>query len=152
KLANLFSFLNKVLEQSLIIIGAVAGVVLNVLSFISSLPAPVQTFIAQMVALGVVMTPVILFFARFITSLLALGPVFKLAKGLFTSLGGQLLRFGVIALQVATKVGSLLLRLAAQALLAGARIALSFIVAMGPIGWVIAIIVGLVALVILNFD
>lgn len=40
----------------------------------------------------------------------------------------------------------------AQALLAAARMALAWFIALGPIGWVIALVVGLVALIIANWD
>ena len=40
----------------------------------------------------------------------------------------------------------------AQALLQGARIAAGWVLAMGPIGWIIAAVVGLVALIVANWD
>lgn len=151
-LANLFNYLNKVLAASFVIIGAIAGVIANVLNFVASLPQPVQDVIASFVAFGIVMTPVIMGLATFINSLIALGPVFGFVKAIFLSVGGVLGSFGSAVLKVAVQAGGFLLRLAAQALLAGARIALGFLIGMGPIGWVIAAVIGLVTIIVLNFD
>lgn len=151
-LQNFFVFTNRVLEATLKILASVAGVVLGVINAISGLPKPVQDFIAQAVALGIVLTPVILGLATFVNSVVALGPVLRFATSVFLGIGkaafGMLVVIGRVALQSA----AFLLRFAAQALVAGARVAASFLIATGPIGLIVAAIAGLVALVILNFN
>lgn len=49
-------------------------------------------------------------------------------------------------------IGQSIGRLAIQFLAGAARIAAAWFIAMGPVGWVIAIVVGLVALIIANWD
>jgi hypothetical protein len=59
------------------------------------------------------------------------------------------------AVQFAIQVGKMVARyafLAAQSMIHAARVAASWVVAMGPVGWVIATIVGLVAVVVANWD
>jgi len=58
---------------------------------------------------------------------------------------------GAMALQALRIVGSWVL-MGAQSLLQGARMAAAWVLAMGPVGWVIAAIVGLAAIVIANWD
>lgn len=55
------------------------------------------------------------------------------------------------AVQVARVVGSWVL-MGTQSLIQAARVAAAWVIAMGPIGWVIAAVVGLVALIIANWD
>lgn len=50
------------------------------------------------------------------------------------------------------RVGATWLLMGVQAMLQGARMAAAWVIAMGPIGWVIAAIVGLVALIYANWD
>lgn len=151
-LSNAFAFMNKVLQQVFVIVGAVAGVFFSVINYISTLPQPVQDAIASFVGLGIVLTPIIMFVAQFITSLMALGPVFELVGRLLGGAGQFILKFGSVVLRVVTQVGILLGRLALQAILAGGRIALGFLIAMGPIGWIIAAVVGLAIVIALNFE
>lgn len=59
--------------------------------------------------------------------------------------------FGTFVLNIgkgATKIIGFIVRLAVQFLLQAARMALAWFIAMGPVGWVIAIVIGLVALII----
>lgn len=72
--------------------------------------------------------------AIFAGGLIALTPVIIAAKTLFSGLGGAVLKLG------------------AKFLLAAGRMALSWIIAMGPVGWVIAGIIALVALIIWKWD
>lgn len=58
---------------------------------------------------------------------------------------------GVMALNAARVVGAWVL-MGAQSLLAAGRMALAWFIALGPIGWVIAAVIGLVAIVIANWD
>jgi phage-related minor tail protein len=53
--------------------------------------------------------------------------------------------------QVARVVGGWIL-MGAQSLIQAARMAAAWVIAMGPVGWIIALIVGLVALIIANWD
>lgn len=55
------------------------------------------------------------------------------------------------AVQVARVVGGWVL-MGAQAMIHAARMAAAWLIAMGPVGWVIAAVVGLVALIVANWD
>lgn len=59
------------------------------------------------------------------------------------------------AAQFAIQVGKMIAKyalLAAKSMIHAARVAASWVLAMGPVGWVIAIIVGLVAVIVANWD
>lgn len=86
-LQNFFRFANQVLSETLKIVGSIAGIVLAAINALSGLPQPVRDFVAQAVALGIVLTPVILGLATFINSIIALKPLLGFAAGLIRTIG-----------------------------------------------------------------
>ncbi|MFT4415326.1 phage tail protein [Fredinandcohnia humi] len=86
----------------------------------------------------------------------ALYPLITVAVTMFSGFGGLLVKLfpslGTVfsAFKLNLIVG--LKMVGKQALKQGARIALGFVTAMGPVGWVIATVVALVALIIANWD
>lgn len=59
---------------------------------------------------------------------------------------------GAQAAATAVRVVAGWVLMGAQSLLAAARMAAAWVIAMGPVGWIIALVVGLVALIIANWD
>lgn len=132
-LINIFTLMNQVMHQTLLVIGALAAVFVNVVDYIAQLPKPVQDATASMLALGIVMTPVIMFLARFATSLVALGPVLKFVGAKVGALGMLLIKLGAFIGRVAIQFGVLV----ARAVLASSRVVASWAVATGRMiaGW-----------------
>lgn len=71
------------------------------------------------------------------------------AAGRVAAAGGRMV---ASMAKASARVVAMWVRMAAKALIQAARMAVSWIIAMGPIGWVIAIIVAIVALIIANWD
>ncbi|MFE5852019.1 phage tail tape measure protein [Streptomyces sp. NPDC056500] len=65
--------------------------------------------------------------------------------------GGWIAQGAAAVAQGARVVGAWIL-MGAQALIQGARMAAAWVLAMGPVGWIIAAVVGLAALIFLNWD
>lgn len=127
QIAAIFQLLSTVAGKTALILGAIFRIGMKVAQWINSLPGPIRNLITTFLAWTVA--------TAFISNKLRiLGPVFKL-------LGKGIGKF-------AAKVVPLFAKIATRALLMAGRVALSWIIAMGPIGWVIAAVVGLVALII----
>lgn len=71
--------------------------------------------------------------------------------GWVATAAGAVAQAGVMAVQVGRVVAGWVL-MGVQSLINAAKMAASWIIAMGPIGWVIAAVVGLVAIIIANWD
>lgn len=86
----------------------------------------------------------------------SLVPIITVAASMFSGFGGVLMRLlPVIGSVFSTLKLNILVGLrmmGAAALKQGARMAAGFIIAMGPVGWVIATVIGLVALIIWKWD
>jgi cell fate (sporulation/competence/biofilm development) regulator YmcA (YheA/YmcA/DUF963 family) len=89
-------------------------------------------------------------------ALQALVPIITLVVtsfgGFGTTLAGIAGKVGPKLLPFISKIGSLIVSLGKKFLVNAARMAASWVIAMGPVGWVIAIVVALVALIIANWD
>lgn len=89
-------------------------------------------------------------------ALIALVPNILAVTSLFGGFGGALAKIGSkvgpVLMPFLKTVGSTILRLGTTFLTNAARIAASWLIAMGPIGWVIAVVVALIALIIWKWD
>jgi phage-related protein len=73
-------------------------------------------------------------------------------SGFGTTLAGIAAKVGLKLLPFLTKIGTFIVSLGKKFLANAARIASSWLIAMGPIGWVTAAVAGLVILVIANWE
>lgn len=134
QLAMWFGVIADVAQRVSTIMPMVLGVVAQLASVFNSLPAPLQSAVTSILAWSVVLGPVA-------------GKVRTLTKAA-QKVGPVVLKVGKIGL----KVGGFFLKMGARALIGGARVAAGLVLAMGPVGWVIAAVVGLVALIIWQWD
>jgi phage-related protein len=102
--------------------------------------------IAKMIGYGIVIGGI----------LKGLGPILFTVGSFFSGFGTKLAeiatKVGSKLMPFLTKIGSTILRLGTTFLTNAARIASSWLIAMGPIGWVTAAVAGLVILVIANWE
>lgn len=103
--------------------------------------------------------------------LIALGPISKgvstaINSSLLPALGRKVAALASVSVQVVRTAATMTAQMATavartvagwvtmatQSLIQAARMAASWVIAMGPVGWVIAAVVGLVALIIANWD
>ncbi|WP_433699104.1 phage tail protein [Nocardiopsis sp. CA-288880] len=159
QLGQIFALLTQVATDLLAILPGVAGVIGTIASIFTSLPGPVQSTVAQMLAWSMVLGPIagkIAGLSGIVTSLS--GGLLKLGQSIKspdTALGKFTRKLSSLALSAGKGLGKLvgiLGKLGVQALLMGARMLAGWILGMGPIGWIIAAIIALVALVIIYWD
>lgn len=134
KIGQIFSALNIIAQQLWPVIQTVATVVAQLALAFSSLPGPVQALISQFVLWGALVGGLVVKLAPLVTALINIGPVV------------------VTVVKFLTMLSVKMVTLAAQALVFGARMAAGWIMAMGPIGWITAAVIALVALIIMNWD
>lgn len=84
--------------------------------------------------------------------LIALSPVILLAKALFGGLSLSMIKLIAKLTWTATMWTAKWLLMGTKALLHAARMAAAWVIALGPVGWISAIIIGLAILVIANWD
>ncbi|XKK40353.1 hypothetical protein HFP72_06690 [Nocardiopsis sp. ARC36] len=158
-MAEVFDVLAAAGEQLLTTIPQILGVIGALLGLFQSLPAPIQENAAAILAWAVILGPVVgkLTALVGVTKLLG-GGLLKLGQSIKspdTALGKFTRKLGSLALSAGKGLGKLagiLGKLGVQALLMGARMLAGWILGMGPIGWIIAAIIALVALVIIYWD
>ncbi|MGE3487452.1 MAG: hypothetical protein AB7L09_22250 [Nitrospira sp.] len=140
-LVAIFNALHQIMVALLPIIGGIVLFVGQLAQWFSSLPAPVQSAIAQFIAFSLV-----------IGKLLSLGaPVI----GFFIKNSAEIAKFGGWLSKLGGWIGtaiSWIVRMGSAFLANAARVAASWLIAMGPIGWVIAAVIALVALIIIYWD
>lgn len=155
QIATLFMLLSQVAGKVSLILGVIARVTLRLISLFNMLPAPVQQVVTTFLALGLVFGSTITKAVRVGLAIARLSRKSKLLKAVgrgFASVGKAA---GKAAGKTAKAVGRMLARyavLAARSLVYAARVAASWFIAMGPVGWIIAAVIGLVALIIANWD
>lgn len=151
-MASLLRVTNEVLLTTLQVAGDVALVILHIISALDSAPEPIQNLIIGFLAWTAVLTPVITYLSSLAGSLgvagkaikevsdaLGLtGPIVKVAASGFRIIQVVFLN---IARIVATQVIPTLLRMGA-----------AFLVAIGPIGWVILAVIAIVGVFILLWN
>ena len=140
-LIALFNMLHQIFNALVPIIGTIVLFVGQLATWFGQLPAPVQSALASFIAFSLVFgkilslgAPVIGFLIKYRTEIATVG-------GWIGKLGGW----------VGTAIGWIV-RLGATFMAQAVRIAASWLIAMGPIGWVIAAVIALVALIIYNWD
>lgn len=155
QIAATFRVLNEVAARTALILGTVVTVVMRVVQWINSLPPGVRnvitTFLAWTVATAFIGSKLRLIIG--IMKLVGKGALLMATK-VIPAFMRISLAVGKATVQILAKTGKILARwalLGVRALLMAARVAASWIIAMGPIGWVIGIVVGLVALIIANW-
>ncbi|WP_435107356.1 phage tail protein [Nocardiopsis synnemataformans] len=134
QLGQIFSMLNQVASDLLAILPGVAGVIGTIASVFTSLPGPVQSTVTSFLAWSMV-----------------LGPVAGKLAGL-SGIVGSTVSMVKAASGPLGKLGKVLGGLGTKALIMGGKMLAGWILGMGPIGWIIAAIIALVALVIIYWD
>ncbi|WP_205327566.1 hypothetical protein [Glycomyces sp. YM15] len=131
-------------------IDALPGPVQNAITFLGALAVAMQ-FLAGLAAVKAVLVMVkwAMTFASIIAGATAAAGRVMFAAGQFALAG---LRMAAMATTTAARVVAGWVLMGAQALLQGARMDAGWVLAMGPVGWVIAAVVGLAALIFANWD
>ena len=149
KIGELFASLGQIVFALLEILPMAAGAVFFLASAFASLPGPVQSVLGFLIGWGVILGPLISRLMPLITLLgmLKLSMITTAATAVATG-----------AVWVASTVASAAVVIAqwvamgAAAMARAVMMAAAWVIAMGPIGWIIAGIVALVALIIYNWD
>ncbi|MCD0446456.1 hypothetical protein LO763_22835 [Glycomyces sp. A-F 0318] len=163
-IAAIMSLLGSIAQALMQVIPVVASAFADVAGAIGLLPGPAQHAIAILGAAAIAM--------QFLGGLaivqgaivaarwgLAFGSIVvgaaRASASFFTAAGQILLAAGRITLTFATVAARVVagwLLMGVQSLLQAGRMAAAWVLAMGPVGWVIAAIVGLAALIVANWD
>jgi len=149
KIGELFAALGQIVFALLEILPVAAGAVFFLASAFAGLPGPVQSVLGFLIGWGVILGPLISRLMPLITLLgmLRLSMITTAATSVATG-----------AVWVASTVASAAVVIAqwiamgAAAMARAVMMAAAWVIAMGPIGWIIAAIVALVALIIYNWD
>jgi hypothetical protein len=159
QLTQIFGLLNQVATDLLAILPGVASVIGTIAAVFTSLPGPVQSTVGQMLAWSMVLGAVSGKIGPLVGTVTKLGGgLVKLGQSIKspdTALGKFARKLGTLAVSAGKGLGKLALmlgKLGIQALLMGARMLAGWLMGMGPIGWIIAAIIALVALVIIYWD
>ncbi|MCA1624160.1 MAG: hypothetical protein LC778_10235 [Acidobacteria bacterium] len=131
KIGEVFSALGQIAFALLEILPHLVSAVFTLASIFTSLPGPIQSIIGGFIGWSAIMGPLI---GKFIPLI-----------GALTGLEGSVIRTAAIWV---AQWGAM----AIAALTSAARMAAAWIIAMGPIGWIIAAIIALVAIIVLNWD
>jgi hypothetical protein len=139
------------------IVGAQIGaILLGLIGVITRVVSVFNTFRNAFNVLKTGFTTIQPFITQFRARLLVAGQrAMTTATTIMTSFGRMAAAAARGAARMVAAMGRIIARyaiLAARALMSAARVALSWIIAMGPVGWVIAIVVALVLLIIANWD
>ncbi|MFJ9558046.1 hypothetical protein ACIRPH_29935 [Nocardiopsis sp. NPDC101807] len=134
QLGEVFATLNRIATDLLAILPGVAAVVGTIADAFMALPPGVQSTVTQMLAWSMLLGPVAGKLSGLVGVVKTVAPAVKTIAGPLGKLSGTLVKLG------------------AQALVMGARMLAGWLLGMGPIGWIIAAVIALVALVILYWD
>lgn len=159
QLVALFSLLSQVLTGMLPIIGFVGSAIMTLSSFLASMPAPVQSavtgFLSFALVAGLILPKIVGLVTGLRTVVGALGSV----AGPVVAAAGRWGLLGKAAGTAATATDATALKIvgamgrAAVGMMARAVVmAASWLIAMGPIGWLVAAVIAAVALIVLNWD
>ncbi|WP_017601654.1 phage tail protein [Nocardiopsis lucentensis] len=134
QLGEIFGTLNQIATDLLAILPGVGAVIGTIAAAFTSLPGPVQSTVTQMLAWSIVLGPVAGKLSGLVGVVQTMAPALKTIGGPLVTLGKTLGKLGV------------------QALIMGGKMLAGWIMGMGPIGWIIAAVIGLVALIIIYWD
>jgi hypothetical protein len=110
------------------------------------------TWVNNMMQAHPTITKLIIGFIQFGGVLALIVPKIMSVVNVFATFAPKVMNVAKVVGGAALRIGSAMFGMAGRALMAAGRMALSWVIAMGPVGWVIAVVVGLVALVIANWD
>lgn len=159
QLGALFESLGTIAQALLAILPGVGGALMLVAQAFNALPAPLREGIATVLAfsvvakgLGGVIGPTINAIDNIGNVASKIGPKIMPAIAALGRLGlAAMTAAGKMAIAAARVVGGWIL-MGVQSLIQAARMAVAWIIALGPIAWIIAAIVAIVALVIVYWD
>lgn len=141
------------------VLGAMTATLVAISNAFNALPGPVQSVLAHMMGFGLALGLVMRYTAPLITVMARLGPALVRAAGALGITTTALrtaamasLRFTVRMVRVAAVTVAKFALMAARAVVWAATMAAQWFIAMGPVGWVIGIVVALVALIIAKWD
>lgn len=140
-LVGIFTALHQIFMAMLPILGGLVVFVGQLAQWFNALPAPVQSALASFIAFSLVFGKILSLGAPVIGFLIKYRTEIAAVAGWIGKLGGWI---GTAIMWIG--------RLGAAFLVNAARIAASWLIAMGPIGWVIAAVIALVALIIIYWD
>lgn len=163
QISELFTQLEQFSQAVLDILPLVTGALMQMVTWFNELPDPVKSAVGSFLAWSAVLGPIVSKIAPVISG------ITKLTTRLITAAvtpGTYATKFGKAFGRVAAaagkgagkvaaaagKISGKMAALAAKMMARAVVMAASWIVAMGPIGWIIAAVVGLVALIIANWD
>ena len=161
QIRTLFSSLQQLASNLTEILPQLGGVLTLILGVINALPGPVRGVVLQMAAWSIILSR----FSGPITGAAGLIGSFTTKTGkanaavraigsgagkFATAMVGVGQAAGTAAVQIARVVAGWVL-MGVQSLIQAARMAAAWVIAMGPVGWIIAGVVALVALIILNW-
>lgn len=174
KFQTLFKVSNEILGQSVEVIGRVAKVILDLFDAIDKLPGPMREFIINLAASGIVMAPIIgylttlgvslkaLFLSvgtgvkgvlSLVNGLRALAVGFQLAStGATIAEAGGFAKFGAVLFKVFDAIKIFSAFITTNLIPALFNLAKGWLVALGPIGIIIAIIATLVGVFIYLYN
>lgn len=144
--------LGVILGSTWTVLTTVAGALQSVAAWFQTLSPSTQALIGQFLAWGTVIGVVMMKLAPLVVAIGRLAPALIKAGIWIVKHVAQLAMMSARAVATAATYVAQWAMMAARSLASAARMAASWIIAMGPIGWVIAAIVGLVVLVIANWD
>lgn len=140
-LVGIFTLLHNVFEGVLGVIGVILPIVQNLAAAYNSLTPEVQGVVGSVIAWSGALGTVIGYAAPVV--------------GFLTEHGAMLMNIARISGNVVMAIGRValaILRTAATLAVQAIRMAASWLIAMGPIGWIIIAIIALVALIIIYWD
>jgi hypothetical protein len=160
----IMSVLGDVAGHLMTILPLIASTFAGVVAAIDSLPGPVQNVITFLGALAIAMqflaglaaVQAVLTMTRWAIAFASMTLGAARATAMFFVASSNIVaaagRMAVAAVATGARVVGAWLLMGVQSLLHAGRMALAWVVAMGPVGWVIAAIVGLAALIFANWD
>lgn len=159
RLVAIFESLRVVLESLLQAATIFGGALGTLLGWFTQLPAPVQSVIAGFLSWSLLLGTLVAKFAPLIAFLGRLAPLLTKGAGSIITVAARWGLLGSAARSAATVAGAglrtIVASMARAAIMMMARAAVmaaSWLVAMGPIGWLVAAVIAAVALIIMNWD
>lgn len=144
--------LGVILGNTWTVLTTVAGALQSVAAWFQTLSPSTQALIGKFLAWGLVVGVVMMKLAPLVVAIARIGPALVKAGIWIVTHIGKLIMLGARATATAAKYVAAWAMMAARALASAARMAAAWFIALGPIGWAIAAIVGLVVLVIANWE
>ena len=159
QMAAIFSLLGQTAAALGPVLGIVGQAIATVVQWFTALPAPVQGVIAQFLAWSLVAGLIAPKLIGLVTGIRSVASAAGFVLGPLVTLGARWGLLGAAAQAAGATtgagVGTILMamtRAAAGMMARAAIMAASWLLAMGPIGWIVAAVIAVVALIIANWD